>query len=125
VSQYRGWKKGIDPDPSAIKEKRESFRLALKAGVIICAGGDVGVFPHGQNARELELMVEYGMKPQDVLKSATSINAKAFHVEREVGQISPGLLADIIIVEGDPTKNIAAIKDVKWVMKDGVIVELK
>ncbi|MEO7991277.1 MAG: amidohydrolase family protein, partial [Chryseolinea sp.] len=70
VSQYKGWKKGIEPEPSRIALKRTSFKEALKAGVTICAGGDVGVFAHGDNARELEMMVEYGMPMLDVLKSA-------------------------------------------------------
>ena len=71
IHQYRGWRKGIDPEPQGIISKKKSFQLALKSGVIICMGGDVGVFAHGDNAREMELMVEYGMKPLDVLKSAT------------------------------------------------------
>jgi imidazolonepropionase-like amidohydrolase len=123
VSEYRGWKKGSSPEPAAVQEKRESFKLALKAGVTICAGSDVGVFAHGQNVRELELMVEYGMLPVDVLRSATSINAKVFHLEKETGQIGAGLHADIIAVKGDPTKDISALRAIQWVMKDGSIME--
>ena len=93
---------------------------ALKAGVIICAGSDVGVFAHGDNVRELELMINYGMKPMDVLKSATSINAKHFHLNN-LGKISAGMLADIIAVSGDPSKNIIDLRRVVFVMKDGVI----
>lgn len=122
VSQYKGWKKGTDPEPVRIKLKRESFKEALKSGVTICAGGDVGVFAHGENVHELELMVEYGMNTLDVLKSATSINAKIFHLEKELGKIAPGLKADIVVVKGDPTKNISDLRKVEWVMKDGVIV---
>ena len=122
ISQYRGWKKGIDADPERIKKKKETFRQALDANVKICFGGDVGVFAHGDNARELEIMVDYGMKPTDALKSATSINADIFHVEREVGRIKTGLLADILVVEGNPTQNISDIRKVKLVMKDGKIV---
>lgn len=124
VSQYRGWKKASDPEPDRIKTKRLSFRDALNAGVTICAGGDVGVFPHGDNARELELMVEYGMNPADVLKSVTSVNAKVFHLD-QLGRISSGLLADIIVVRGDPTKKISDIRNVEFVMKDGVVVVKK
>jgi len=121
VSQYRGWKKGTDPEPQRIRNKRESFKLALRAGVTICAGGDVGVFAHGDNARELELMVEYGMPALDVLRAATSINARVFHLADDIGSIRAGLKADIVVVKGDPSKSIADIRAVQLVMKDGVI----
>ena len=123
ISEYRGWKKGSTPEPTAIKEKRESFALALKAGIAICAGSDVGVFAHGQNARELELMVEFGMSPVDVLRSATSINAKVFHLEKETGMLLKGLQADIIAVKGDPTEDISSLRKIDWIMKGGTIVD--
>ena len=121
ILQYAGWTKGIDPEPQRIKEKRASFREALAAGVTICMGGDVGVFSHGDNAREMEDMVEYGMKPLDVLRSATSVNADVFRISKHVGRIKPGLFADILVVEGDPTVNISQVRKIVWVMKDGVI----
>jgi imidazolonepropionase-like amidohydrolase len=121
VQQYHGWKKGIDPEPAIIINKKKSFALALKAGVIICMGGDVGVFTHGDNAREMEMMVEYGMKPIDVLKSATSINADVFGYGNKFGHIKKDLLADIIAVEGDPSTDIKNIRKIKLVMKDGII----
>ena len=121
ISQYRGWNKGVDPDPARIVNKKRTFKLALETGVTMCFGGDVGVYPHGDNVRELEMMVEYGMNTPDVLKSATSINADLFHIEDRVGRIKEGLLADIIAVDGDPLANISALRDVKLVMKDGVI----
>lgn len=121
VQQYKGWRKNIDPDPQHIIDKKKSFSLALKAGVTICMGGDVGVFTHGDNAREMELMVEYGMKPIDVLKSATSINADVFGYGNKFGRIKKNLFADIIAVEGDPSTDIKNIRKVKFVMKDGVI----
>ena len=119
VSQYRGWKKGQEPEPDRIKQKRVTFRQAMDAGVIICAGGDVGVFPHGDNARELVMMVEYGMKPLDVLRSATSVNADEFHFT-DRGRIKPGLLADLVAVTGDPSKTITSVQQVRAVMKGGV-----
>ena len=118
VSQYRGWKKGQEPEPAHVREKRATFRQALDAGVIICAGSDVGVFSHGDNARELEMMVDYGMKPLEVLRSATSINADVFHLA-DRGRIRPGLLADLVAVEGDPARSISAVRRVRLVMKGG------
>lgn len=120
ITQYRGWRKGIDPEPERIKNKRESVRQALQSGVKIVFGGDVGVFPHGENVRELELMVEYGMKTMDVLQSATSVNAHQFHLD-ELGQLKAGFLADIIAVKGDPSKNISDLWQVSFVMKDGKV----
>ena len=119
--QYRGWKKGSDKETERITEKRKSFKAALDAGVIICMGGDVGVFTHGDNAREMEAMVDYGMKPIDVLKSATSVNADVFKMANKIGRIKKGLLADIIAVSDDPSANISAIRKIKLVMKDGVV----
>ncbi len=121
IQQYRGWRKGIDPEPASIINKKKSFQLALKAGVKICMGGDVGVFAHGDNAREMELMVEYGMKPIDVLRSATSVNAAVFGYGDKIGRIKKDLLADLIAIEGDPSADIKTIRKVFLIMKDGVI----
>lgn len=121
ISQYRGWKKGVTPEPANVTNKKKSFKEAIASGVTIGMGGDVGVYPHGENALEMELMVEYGMKPFDVLKAATSVNSRAFHLEKEVGFIKEGLLADLVIVTGDPSKNISDVRKVKFVMKDGVV----
>jgi len=121
TSQYAGWKKGIDPEPARVAQKRNSFQFALKAGVTICMGGDVGVFAHGDNAREMEMMVDYGMKPIDVLRSATSVNADVFGYGSTIGRIQKGFVADIIAVEGDPSTDIKNIRRVKLVMKDGKI----
>jgi imidazolonepropionase-like amidohydrolase len=120
ISTYRGWKKGTDPEPAGIKNKHKIFTDALKAGVTICMGGDVGVFTHGDNAREMVLMVEYGMKPIEVLRSATSVNAEVFDL-KNLGNIKAGYLADIIAVEGNPAEDIKAVKQVRLVMKDGVV----
>lgn len=120
ITQYRGWNKSTDPEPERIQQKRKSFKMALDSGVQIVFGGDVGVFPHGENYREMELMVDYGMKPLDVLISATSNNAKMFHLN-QLGNLEKGFLADIIAVEGNPTKDISVIKNVSFVMKDGVV----
>lgn len=121
ISQYRGWQKGSQPEPARIQEKRKSFKEALDAGVTICMGGDVGVFTHGDNAREMEMMVGYGMDPMQVLRAATSVNADVFRVNNTVGRIKAGLLADIITVEGNPATAISQIRYVRLVMKDGHI----
>lgn len=121
VEQYNGWRKGIGPEPARITVKKQSFAAALRSGVTICMGGDVGVYAHGDNAREMELMVAYGMKPLQVLQSATSVNADVFGYSSTIGRIRKGLLADLVAVKGDPTMDIKAIWQVKLVMKGGRI----
>lgn len=123
ITQYRGWKKGKDEEPASIKRKKESLRVAVDAGVTIGMGGDVGVFPHGENVYEMELLAEYGgMKPLSILQAATTVNAKALHMEKEIGAIRAGMKADFVAVTGDPSKNISDLRKVVFVMKDGVIV---
>jgi imidazolonepropionase-like amidohydrolase len=122
TSQYAGWKKGAGPEPPRITAKRASFKAALSAGVTMCFGGDVGVYAHGDNVRELELMVEYGMAPLAAVKAATAVNARLFHLDDRLGAVRKGLLADLVAVDGDPTVDIGALRRVKMVMKDGVIV---
>ena len=121
ISQYGGWKKGTDREPARITAKRASFKAALEAGVTICFGGDVGVYAHGDNVRELELMVDYGMPAADALKAATSVNARLFHLDDRVGSIRPSLLADLVAVEGDPSTDIRALRRLALVMKGGKI----
>lgn len=121
IMQYGGWRKGVDPEPGRIRAKRESFRRALDAGVPICFGGDVGVYPHGDNVRELTLMVDYGMSDLDALRAATSGNAEILHLT-DRGRVAPGLLADLIAVEGDPTRDVEALYRVRFVMKGGEVV---
>jgi imidazolonepropionase-like amidohydrolase len=121
ISQYGGWRKGVDPEPARLQTKRASFALALTSGVSMCFGGDVGVYPHGDNVRELELMVEYGMTPLSALRAATSGNADILELP-DRGAISEGLLADMIAVRGNPAESIAALREVVLVMKDGRIV---
>ena len=121
VQSYRGWHKGTDPMPEAVVKKHHAFDAARTAGVTFCNGSDAGVFAHGNNALELELLAEYGMPPAEVLRTATSTTAKVLGMSTMIGRVSPGLRADLIAVAGDPTSSIAALRQVRFVMKDGVI----
>jgi imidazolonepropionase-like amidohydrolase len=121
ILQYGGWTKGADPEPARIAGKRQSFAAALESGVDICFGGDVGVYPHGDNIRELEMMVDYGMATEAVLRAATAGNADMFELG-DRGRLRPGLLADLVAVRGDPAADISDLRDVALVMKGGTVV---
>jgi imidazolonepropionase-like amidohydrolase len=123
TSQYAGWVPGQGQEPAGVQRKRESFKAALAAGVTIASGSDVGVFTHGDNAREIELMVQYGMNAIDALKSATSVDAKVLHMENQIGRVAQGLQADLVAVDGDPTKDMSVLHKVKLVLKAGAIVK--
>jgi imidazolonepropionase-like amidohydrolase len=122
INQYRGWRRGVDREPDDIHRKRASVRAAIAAGVVICNGSDVGVFTHGDNVRELVLLVDYGLSPSAALRSATSGNAQALDLP-DRGRIAVGLLADLIAVSGDPTSDLTALRRIEMVMKGGVRVK--
>jgi len=121
ILEYNGWRKGVDPDPERIREKKKSFAAAMASGVTLVFGGDVGVFTHGTNVRELEDMVEYGVPALRALHIATAGNADVFELA-DRGRVRPGLLADLVAVRGDPSTDISALRQVVLVMKGGEIV---
>jgi imidazolonepropionase-like amidohydrolase len=121
ATKYRGWRIGVDPEPEGLAKLRPLFKQAREAGVVIVNGSDMGVFAHGNGARELELMVEFGVTPVEALRAATSVAARVLHLDERLGAIKPGLLADLIAVEGDPTRSIAALHKIRLVMKGGVV----
>ena len=119
ISTYRGWQKGKDPEPLRIKEKKRAFITALEAGVPMCMGGDVGVYDHGDGVWEMELMVEYGMEPLQVLRSATSVNAQMMGLQDKIGSLAPGKVADMIAVDGNPAVDISTLRHIKFILQGG------
>jgi imidazolonepropionase-like amidohydrolase len=121
VARYQGWD-GRDPAPKAVETARASFNAARAARVTMCVGGDVGVFAHGDNVREMELMQAAGMPAREVLIAATAGNARIFRIDSKVGSVRPGLLADLIAVEGNPTDDVRVLRQIRFVMKGGAII---
>lgn len=121
ISEYvHGYETGADPTESMVLAAR-GFRRALASGVTIGCGSDVGVFAHGTSSRELLWMARLGLSPAQVLEAATATNAKILRKEAELGCLEAGFLADLVAVKGDPVRDIAAIGNVWFVMKNGVV----
>jgi imidazolonepropionase-like amidohydrolase len=117
-SRYAGWQPGT-PEPPRLQNARALLQRALKSRVTIACGSDAGVFAHGDNAREIELMVAYGMTPPEALRAATATAARVIGRERDLGTIAPGYVADLIAVRGDPLQTPAALRQPDWVMAAG------
>ena len=120
---FAGWN-GQEPAPADVQNDRRALQTAIKAGVQICMGGDVGVFAHGKNWLEMEAMARAGMSPAEIMISATSRNARILHLP-DRGEVKPGLLADLVAMPADPTKDVSAVEHVDFVMKGGEVVRSK
>jgi imidazolonepropionase-like amidohydrolase len=121
IARYGKWN-GQEPAPAGVVQDRVAFALARQAGVPICMGGDVGVYAHGTNAREMLLMAGAGMPNREVLFAATAGNARYFGLA-DRGRVAAGLLADLVAVPGNPVNDLSAVTRVGFVMKGGVIVK--
>jgi imidazolonepropionase-like amidohydrolase len=121
IARYQGWGGSAQDEPARLKAKRQSFARVRKAGVILCNGSDVGVFRHGDNALELELMVAYGATPTQALRAATATNGTIVSLEPSVGRIAPGYVADVIAVTGDPGSDIQALRQIRLVVQGGEV----
>lgn len=122
TSRYAGWDGSAATAPGGVKRKHEEIARARKAGVTICNGSDVGVFDHGDNAWELELLVQYGLSPIETLRAATSVNARILHLEDKIGGIAQGMIADLAAFEGDPSTDISALRKPRFVMQAGKVI---
>ncbi len=122
IAGYRGWRKGRAPLPERVRRQHAAFAAARRAGVRICAGSDAGVFRHGDNVREMELMVEYGMSPVEALHAATAVNAEMLRMADRIGRIAPGMAGDLVAVAGDPTRDIRTLRRIVAVWRDGACV---
>ena len=113
------------PDPPSVKLRNEyrAFERAYAAGVKIAFGTDAGTFAHGDNAKEFDLMVGFGMRPMDAIRSATVVTADLFGISAEAGTLEPGKLADIVAVRGNPLEDITVLRQIDFVMKSGRVAK--
>lgn len=120
-AMYGGWQKGEDEMPASVARKHNAMTSAIASGVTICNGSDVGPYTHGDNLRELKLLVEYGLSVEKTLQAATIVAAELMNQPDPLGQVKPGYLADLIAVEGNPLENLDVLASPKMIMLDGDI----
>ncbi len=121
MARFDGWKPGDEEHPR-VAEAKALMTRALAARVIIACGSDAGVFTHGDNAREIELLVEYGLSPGEALRAATAIAARVLGRGDELGRIAEGAAADLIAVRGDPLHDVSSLREPVVVIKGGRVV---
>ncbi|HTT96728.1 MAG TPA: amidohydrolase family protein [Rhizomicrobium sp.] len=115
---FHGYVRGGEPHPRMIEAAR-AFRVAREEGVTIGCGSDVGPFPHGENLRELQWMAKLDMSANEALLAATSVNAKILRREHELGSVKPNYFADLIAADGDPSRDLGVLSDIRFVMANG------
>jgi len=119
VSEAMARYRGLAEDDPARLQKRASFSAARASGVTIANGSDIGPFAHGNNARELALLVEHGLTPLEALRAATSVAARVLRCN-DIGMLRPGARADLVAIDGDPLDDVTLLQRVRAVWKDGV-----
>ncbi|HEX5011534.1 MAG TPA: amidohydrolase family protein [Planctomycetota bacterium] len=120
MARYGGWKRG-DPESPRMQQDRELIRSARAAGVTIACGSDAGVFAHGDNARELELLVQCGLSPAEALRAATATAADVLR-RADLGRIQAGARADLVVLRGDPLADVGDLRGPLLVVQDGRVV---
>jgi imidazolonepropionase-like amidohydrolase len=122
VGKQQGWSAEIlRKNDETTEAQRQGFRKAVAAGVKIAFGTDAGVYPHGDNARQLPYMVRWGMTPIQAIQSATIVAARLIGWDNRLGSIAPGKYADLVAVDGDAMTNLESFGKVTFVMKNGVV----
>ena len=121
MATYSGWDPATADHPRVATAKK-LMKNALESGVTIACGSDVGVFSHGDNARELELMFAYGMPIEDVIRSVTSVAAMTIGRAQELGQVKAGFIADLIVVEQNPLEKLKTLRTPTVVIQAGKVV---
>src|SRR3989442_13909601 len=116
-------KEYVDKERAIGQVQRQNWAKAIRAGVKAAFGTDAGVYPHGDNARQLAVYVKYGMPPAQAIRSATSVAADLLGRSQDVGTLQPGRYADLIAVRGDPLTDVRVLESVPFVMKGGKLVK--